>query len=145
MLLDNKRNPFARAAPAGMENKQPQGILNIEAPTAPAVQDDPSVVEQGAGMVKDKALDVAVNKGTEMATSALSSAMAPAAAGSLGSGALGAAGAGSAVTGAAGAAGAAGKGGAAAAGAGGAGLMAAAAPMAAPLLIGGLLAKKLFS
>ena len=141
MLLDNKRNPFARAAPAGMENKQPQGILNIEAPTAPAVQDDPSVVEQGVGMVKDKALDVAVNKGTEMATSALSSAMAPAAAGSLGSGALGAAGAGSAVTGAAGAAG---KGGAAA-GAGGAGLMAAAAPMAAPLLIGGLLAKKLFS
>lgn len=139
MLLDNKQNPFARAAPAGMENKQPQGILNIEAPTAPAVQDDPSVVEQGVGMVKDKALDVAVNKGTEMATSALSSAMAPAAAGSLGSGALGAAGAGSAVTGAAGAAG---KGGAAA---GGAGLMAAAAPMAAPLLIGGLLAKKLFS
>jgi hypothetical protein len=119
MLLDNKRNPFARAAPAGMENKQPQGILNIEAPTAPAVQDDPSVVEQGVGMVKDKALDVAVNKGTEMATSAVTKAAAGA-----------------------------GKGGAAAGAAGGAastGLMAAAAPMAAPLLIGGLLAKKLFS
>ena len=115
MLLDNKRNPFARAAPAGMENKQPQGILNIEAPTAPAVQDDPSVVEQGAGMVKDKALDVAVNKGTEMATSAVTKAAAGA-----------------------------GKGGAAAL-PGSTGLMAAAAPMAAPLLIGGLLAKKLFS
>ena len=120
MLLDNKMNPFARSAPAGMENKQPEGILNIEAPAAPVMQDDPSMVEQGIGLAKDKALNVAMDKGTEMATSAATKA----AAGKGGAAASGAAGG--------------------AAGAAGTGLMAAAAPMAAPLLIGGLLAAKLF-
>jgi len=120
MLLDNKMNPFARSAPAGMENKQPEGILNIEAPAAPVMQDDPSMVEQGIGLAKDKALNVAMDKGTEMATSAATKAVA-------GAGKGGAA-----------------AGGAGAAGAAGTGLMAAAAPMAAPLLIGGLLAAKLF-
>jgi hypothetical protein len=123
MLLDNKMNPFGRrqetgAATSPHEAIAPTGILNIEAPTAPVMQDDPSMVEQGIGMAKDKALNVAMDKGTEMATSAATKA-------------------------------AAGKGGAAAGGAGaaagaGTGLMAAAAPMAAPLLIGGLLATKLF-
>jgi hypothetical protein len=116
MLIDNKMNPFGRLGGAPMQNEAPVGILNIETPAAPVIQNDPSMVEQGIGMVKDKALDVAMDKGTEMATSAATKA-------------------------------AAGKGGAAAGGAAGAagtGLMAAAAPMAAPLIIGGLLAAKLF-
>ena len=117
MLIDNKMNPFARAGGTLTQDEAPVGILNIEAPVAPVVQEDPSVVEQGIGMAKDKALDMAVDKGTEMATSAATKA-------------------------------AAGKGGAAAGGAAaggaGTGLMAAAAPMAAPLIIGGLLAHKLF-
>ena len=118
MLIDNKMNPFARAGGTLTQDEAPVGILNIEAPAAPVIQEDPSMVEQGIGMAKDKALDVAMEKGTEMATSAATKA-------------------------------AAGKGGAAAGGAGaaagaGTGLMAAAAPMAAPLIIGGLLAHKLF-
>lgn len=118
MLIDNKMNPFGRLGGAPTQEEAPVGILNIETPAAPVVQEDPSMVEQGIGMAKDKALDVAMDKGTEMATSAATKA-------------------------------AAGKGGAAAGGAGaaagaGTGLMAAAAPMAAPLLIGGLLAHKLF-
>ena len=116
MLIDTKMNPFARAGGTLTEDKPPVGILNIETPAAPVIQEDPSVVEQGIGMAKDKALDVAMEKGTEMATSAATKA-------------------------------AAGKGGAAAGGAAtgaGTGLMAAAAPMAAPLIIGGLLATKLF-
>ncbi len=116
MLIDNKMNPFARVGGTPTEDKAPVGILNVETPAAPVIQDDPSMVEQGIGMAKDKALDVAMNKGTEMATSAVSKAAAG------------------------------GKGGAAAGAAGstGTGLMAAAAPMAAPLIIGGLLATKLF-
>lgn len=116
MLIDNKMNPFGRMDGGPAADKAPVGILNVETPAAPVIQEDPSIVDQGIGMAKDKALDVAMNKGTEMATSAATKA-------------------------------AAGKGGAAATGAGGAagtGLMAAAAPMAAPLLIGGLLATKLF-
>ena len=118
MLIDNKMNPFGRLGGAPTQEEAPVGILNIETPAAPVIQEDPSMVEQGIGMAKDKALDVAMDKGTEMATSAATKA-------------------------------AAGKGGAAAGGAGaaagaGTGLMAAAAPMAAPLLIGGLLAHKLF-
>jgi len=118
MLIDNKMNPFGRLGGAPTQEEAPVGILNIETPAAPVVQEDPSMVEQGIGMAKDKALDVAMDKGTEMATSAATKA-------------------------------AAGKGGAAAGGAGaaagaGTGLMAAAAPMAAPLIIGGLLAHKLF-
>jgi hypothetical protein len=125
MLLDNKMNPFGRrqetgAATSPHEAIAPTGILNIEAPTAPVMQDDPSMVEQGIGMAKDKALNVAMDKGTEMATSAATKA----AAGKGGAAASGAAGG--------------------AAGAASTGLMAAAAPMAAPLLIGGLLATKLF-
>tara|TARA_R110002012_G_scaffold282146_1_gene471802 strand:- start:3324 stop:3683 length:360 start_codon:yes stop_codon:yes gene_type:complete len=118
MLIDNKMNPFARIDGGPTVDKEPVGILNIETPAAPVIQEDPSIVDQGVGMVKDKALDVAMNKGTEMATSAATKAAAGA-----------------------------GKGGAAAGAAGGAagtGLMAAAAPMAAPLIIGGLLATKLF-
>ena len=118
MLIDNKMNPFGRLGGAPTQEEAPVGILNIETPAAPVIQEDPSMVEQGIGMAKDKALNVAMDKGTEMATSAATKA-------------------------------AAGKGGAAAGGAGaaagaGTGLMAAAAPMAAPLLIGGLLATKLF-
>jgi len=118
MLIDNKMNPFGRLSGAPTQEEAPVGILNIETPAAPVIQEDPSMVEQGIGMAKDKALDVAMEKGTEMATSAATKA-------------------------------AAGKGGAAAGGAGaaagaGTGLMAAAAPMAAPLIIGGLLAHKLF-
>jgi len=117
MLIDNKMNPFGRMGGTPTEDS-PVGILNIETPAAPVIQDEPSVVEQGMGLAKDKALDAAMNKGTEMATSAATKAAAGA-----------------------------GKGGAAAGAAGGAagtGLMAAAAPMAAPLIIGGLLATKLF-
>lgn len=113
MLIDNKMNPFGRMDGGPSADKAPVGILNIETPAAPVIQEDPSIVDQGIGMAKDKALDVAMNKGTEMATSAATKA-------------------------------AAGKGGAAAGGAAGTGLMAAAAPMAAPLIIGGLLATKLF-
>lgn len=117
MLIDNKMNPFGRMDGGPAADKAPVGILNVETPAAPVIQEDPSIVDQGIGMAKDKALDVAMNKGTEMATSAATKA-------------------------------AAGKGGAAATaaagGAAGTGLMAAAAPMAAPLLIGGLLATKLF-
>lgn len=113
MLIDNKMNPFGRMDGGPTADKAPVGILNIETPAAPVIQEDPSIVDQGIGMAKDKALDVAMNKGTEMATSAATKA-------------------------------AAGKGGAAAGGAAGTGLMAAAAPMAAPLIIGGLLATKLF-
>jgi hypothetical protein len=113
MLIDNKMNPFGRMDGGPAADKAPVGILNIETPAAPVIQEDPSIVDQGIGMAKDKALDVAMNKGTEMATSAATKA-------------------------------AAGKGGAAAGGAAGTGLMAAAAPMAAPLIIGGLLATKLF-
>jgi hypothetical protein len=118
MLIDSKMNPFGRLGGAPTQEEAPVGILNIETPAAPVIQEDPSMVEQGIGMAKDKALNVAMDKGTEMATSAATKA-------------------------------AAGKGGAAAGGAGaaagaGTGLMAAAAPMAAPLLIGGLLATKLF-
>ena len=121
MLIDNKMNPFARAGGTLTQDEAPVGILNIEAPVAPVVQEDPSGVEQGIGMAKDKALDMAVDKGTEMATSAATKAAA---------GKGGAAAGGAAAGGAAGAA--------------GTGLMAAAAPMAAPLIIGGLLAHKLF-
>lgn len=113
MLIDNKMNPFGRMDGGPSADKAPVGILNIETPAAPVIQEDPSIVDQGIGMAKDKALDVAMDKGTEMATSAATKA-------------------------------AAGKGGAAAGGAAGTGLMAAAAPMAAPLIIGGLLATKLF-
>jgi len=120
MLIDNKMNPFGRLGGAPTQEEAPVGILNIETPAAPVVQEDPSMVEQGIGMAKDKALDVAMDKGTEMATSAATKA----AAGKGGAAAGGAAGG--------------------AAGAAGTGLMAAAAPMAAPLLIGGLLATKLF-
>ena len=61
MLLDNKMNPFGRrqetgAATSPHEAIAPTGILNIEAPTAPVMQDDPSMVEQGIGMAKDVAL-----------------------------------------------------------------------------------------
>jgi len=118
MLIDNKMNPFGRMDGGPAADKAPVGILNVETPAAPVIQDDPSIVDQGIGMAKDKALDVAMNKGTEMATSAATKA-------------------------AAGKGGAA-AGGAAAGGAAGTGLMAAAAPMAAPLIIGGLLATKLF-
>lgn len=113
MLIDNKMNPFGRMDGGPSADKAPVGILNIETPAAPVIQENPSIVDQGIGMAKDKALDVAMDKGTEMATSAATKA-------------------------------AAGKGGAAAGGAAGTGLMAAAAPMAAPLIIGGLLATKLF-
>jgi len=117
MLIDNKMNPFGRMDGGRTVDKAPVGILNVETPAAPVIQGDPSIVDQGIGMAKDKALDVAMNKGTEMATSAATKA----AAGKGGAAATGAAG-----------------------GAAGTGLMAAAAPMAAPLLIGGLLATKLF-
>jgi len=117
MLIDTKMNPFASAAGAPKQkDSQPVGILNIETPQNVPMPHEPSMVESGIGMAKDKALDVAMEKGTEMATSAATKA-------------------------------AAGKGGQAAATSGamaGKGLMAAAAPMAAPLIIGGLLAHKLF-
>jgi hypothetical protein len=129
MLLNNKINPFTSRQNQTGAATAPVGILNIETPAAPVIQDDPSIVEQGIGMAKDKALDMAVDKGTEMATSAATKA---------------AAGKGGAAAGGAGAAGAAGGLAGGAAGAAGTGLMAAAAPMAAPLIIGGLLATKLF-
>jgi hypothetical protein len=119
MLIDNKINPFGAAiTPQERDAARSQGILNIEVPQNAPMAQDPSITEQGVGILKNKALE----KGTEMATGAATTAIESAAAG-------------------------AGKGGAAAGAAGGAagtGLMAAAAPMAAPLLIGGLLATKLF-
>ncbi len=141
MLIDKtKSNPFGAVGP--LTNQQPQGILNIDTPQAPQIaQGEASMAQQGTAMLQDKALDVAMNKGTEMVTGALAKQATPAVASTV----AGPAG----MPVAAQAAGtAAGKGGAAAAGgaAGGAGtgLMAAAAPMAAPLILGGLLAYKLF-
>lgn len=138
-MLDNKANPFGRMVGA---NAQPvQGIMQVADPVPAQMSQEAGAGEQVSGMLQDKAMNMAVNKGTEMATGALSSAMAPAASAiPAGAGSLAAAAGSSAAPAAA----AAGKGAGAAAGAGGAGLMAAAAPMAAPLLIGGLIASKLF-
>ena len=69
-------NPFGRMDGGPTADKAPVGILNIETPAAPVIQEDPSIVDQGIGMAKDKALDVAMNKGTEMATSAATKAAA---------------------------------------------------------------------
>ena len=132
MLIDNtKSNPFGSAITPQESQQQPQGILNIEAPQNAPMSSDPSMMEQGVGILKDKAMNTAVNKGTEMATGAATTAIESAVAGGAGKGA------------GATAAGAAGM--PLAAGATGTGLMAAAAaPMVAPLMIGGLLATKLF-
>ena len=68
MLIDTKMNPFASAAGAPKQkDSQPVGILNIETPQNVPMPHEPSMVESGIGMAKDKALDVAMEKGTEMA------------------------------------------------------------------------------
>ena len=124
MLINTKSNPFGAAiTPQEKDAAQSQGILNIEVPQNTPMAEDPSMVEQGVGILKNKALE----KGTEMATGAATTALEGAVAGGAGKGAAAGAGATGALTGAA-----------------STGLMAAAAPMAAPLMIGGLLATKLF-
>jgi len=123
-------------------DQAPVGIMQIDTPDAPQLSQEPGIGQQIGEMAKNKA----IGYGEDALMGALSPAAAPVAtaaetamAAELGTGiasaAPAAAGAGKGAAGAAGAAGA---------GAGGAGLMAAAAPMAAPLLIGGLLASKLF-
>ena len=120
MLIDPKANPFG-AAKTPQEPNAPVGIMQIDAPQAAPMTREPGMVEQGVGILKNKATDMAVNKATGAATTAIE-------------GAVAGAGKGGAATGAA----------AGATGAAGTGLMAAAAPMAAPLMIGGLIASKLF-
>lgn len=123
MLINTKSNPFGAAiTPQEKGAAGQQGILNIEVPQNTPMAEDPSMVQQGVGILKNKALE----KGTEMATGAATTALEGAIAGGAGKGAA-ASGATSALTGAT-----------------STGLMAAAAPMAAPLMIGGLLATKLF-
>lgn len=118
MLIDKtKSNPFGAAVTPNEMAQKPVGIM-IDTPQNVPMADDPSIIEQGVGILKDKAINAGVSKATGAATTAAEAAL-----------------------------GGAGKGGQAAATSGamaGKGLMAAAAPMAAPLLIGGLLAAKLF-
>ena len=116
MLIDPKANPFG-AAKTPQEQNAPVGIMQIDAPQAAPMTREPGMVEQGVGILKNKATDMAVNKATGAATTAIEGAVAGAGKGGAAAGATGAA---------------------------GTGLMAAAAPMAAPLMIGGLLASKLF-
>ena len=115
-------NPFGAArAP---HEVQPQGIMQVATPDAPMVQDPPGIKDMAMG----KAQEMAMAKGEEYLMGALNpaaSAAAPAATGLATSAASAAAPA-------------------AAAGKGAGGMMAAAAPMVAPALLGGLVLSKLF-
>ena len=126
MLIDKtKDNPFGAAVTPNEQVQGPVGVM-IDAPQNIPMAQDPSMVEQGVGILKGKATDVAVDKATGAATTMAEKAL------------MGGAGKGGAAGGMV--AGPAGM--PVAAGAAKTGLMAA-APMAAPLVIGGLLAAKL--
>ncbi len=121
MLTDN--NPFG-IAKAQNNNAVPAGIMQVATPTAPMVQDEPGIKDMAMG----KAQEMAMAKGEEYLMGALNpaaaTAAAPAATGLATSAASAAA--------------------PAAAGKGAGGIMAAAAPMVAPVLLGGLVLSKLF-
>ncbi len=136
MLINkNNNNPFG-AAKVSEPVQGPVGIM-IDTPQNIPMAEEPGVVEQGVGLLKDKALTAGVEKATGVATKAMKGALTGATPATTAATVAGPAGMPVAAQ-------AAGKGGAAAAGgATKAGLMAA-APMAAPLVIGGLLAAKLF-
>ncbi len=126
MLIDTKSNPFGAAVTPHEKVQGPVGVM-IDAPQNVPMPQEEGMVEQGVGILKGKATDMAVNKATGAATTMAEKAL------------MGSAGKGGATTGAM-VAGPAGM--PVAAGAAKTGLMAA-APMAAPLVIGGLIASKL--
>ncbi len=126
MLIDTKSNPFGAAVTPQERDTNPMGVM-IDAPQNVPMPHEEGMVEQGVGILKGKATDMAVDKATGAATAMAEKAV------------MSGAGKGGATTGAM-IAGPAGM--PVAAGAAKTGLMAA-APMAAPLVIGGLLAAKL--